>query len=248
MSGPRRVRLRNLPDQPARNLAEGAFDRSLLVEASAGTGKTSTLVARIVNLVLDEGTPLPRIAALTFTEKAAAEMKVRVREALDEAVENAHDEPRRTRAVEALRDLDAAEIATLHAFCSRLLRDRPVEAEVDPDFSAPDESLGDDLLADAFQGWLAREASLPQGALVDALRHGASLDAIKKLAAEVYGQRLLLGTASLPTDGVGELRREIAPLLARLDSILALFPLGAADPVKPAEQLRAARAELERLL
>jgi ATP-dependent helicase/nuclease subunit A len=245
------MRLGNLQDQAARDLAEKALDRSLLVEASAGTGKTSVLVARIVNIVLEQGTLLTRIAALTFTEKAAAEMKTRVRTALDQAIQNAadaRDELRLERARGALRDLDAAEITTLHSFCSRLLRDRPVEADVDPDFSSPDESIGSELLAEAFEGWVAREASLPHGPLVDALRNGASYEGIKILAEELYGQRLLLGTASLPTDSLGEIRREIPPLVDELDLLLNLFPRGAADPSDKAEKLRAARAELAGLL
>lgn len=241
------VWMKDLEDRDARDLAENVLNRSLLVEASAGTGKTFTLVSRIVNIVLDQGTPLSRIAALTFTEKAAAEMKVRVRVALDAAVMKAgdsRDDVRLARARAALSDLDAAEISTLHAFAARLLRDRPVEADVDPDFATPDASIGQDLLAEAFDEWLAAEASLPSGPLVDALRSGASLFWMRTRASELYGQRLLLGTASLPTDPIAEFHRDIEPLIAELDLLLELFPRGAADPSDKAEKLRAARAEL----
>src|SRR5881409_2806379 len=112
--------------------------RSFAVEASAGTGKTSVLIQRILHLVLEagpEGPPIPlsRIAAITFTEKAAGEMKLRLREKFEkQAAEN-------SRAREALRDLEAGAISTIHAFAVSLLKERPIEAALDPLFSALDQ-------------------------------------------------------------------------------------------------------------
>src|SRR5262249_61194528 len=101
---------------------------SLVVEASAGTGKTRTLVERILHLVLEagpEGPPLSlgRIAAITFTEKAAGEMKVRLRQQF-EIVAGAGGE-RGLRAARALAELEGAAISTFHAFAVALLKERP---------------------------------------------------------------------------------------------------------------------------
>ena len=107
------------------------LDRTLFVEAGAGSGKTRALVERVVALV-DSGVSMENIAAITFTEKAAAELRSRIRERLAQR----SGEPR---AEEALRQLDAAAVGTLHAFAHRLLSEHPVEAGLPPDVLVLDE-------------------------------------------------------------------------------------------------------------
>jgi ATP-dependent exoDNAse (exonuclease V) beta subunit len=105
--------------------AEGALQlvqsscRAFL-EASAGTGKTTQLIEQIVRCVA-AGTKLASVVAVTFTQAAAGEMKLRLREELGKAGQSS-------------ADLELAFVGTIHAFCSRLLRERPVEAGVDPRF------------------------------------------------------------------------------------------------------------------
>ena len=106
------------------------LDSTLFVEAGAGAGKTSSLVARIVNLV-DHGVPITGIAAITFTEKAAAELRTRVRQELDERGTEL--------AVAALARLDHAPIGTLHSFARRILFDFPIDAGLPPGFRVLDE-------------------------------------------------------------------------------------------------------------
>ena len=118
------------PDQADRDLVTDELDTTLFVEAGAGSGKTTALVGRVVNLVLS-GVPISEIAAITFTEKAAAELRHRIRERLLAASA--------TRAEAALADLDAAPIGTLHAFARRLLGEFPIEAELPPRFEVLDE-------------------------------------------------------------------------------------------------------------
>jgi ATP-dependent helicase/nuclease subunit A len=118
------------PDEAARERIRTDLATTLFVEAGAGAGKTSSLVARIVNLVRS-GVPITAIAAITFTEKAAAELRSRTRAALD-----ADGGPE---ALAALDRLDHAPIGTLHSFARRILFDFPIEAGLPPGFAVLDE-------------------------------------------------------------------------------------------------------------
>ncbi len=118
------------PDEAARVRIRDDLDATLFVEAGAGAGKTSSLVDRIVNLV-DDGVDITGVAAITFTEKAAAELRTRVRGALA---------ARATEPAAAASDrLDHAPIGTLHAFARRVLFDFPIEAGLPPGFTVLDE-------------------------------------------------------------------------------------------------------------
>ena len=128
------------------------------VEASAGTGKTHTLVTEIA-AAIESGVPIDRIAAVTFTHAAAGSMKVRVRQELE----------RRKNQGEALRSLDRAFIGTIHSFCAHLLRQRPVEACVDPDFGELDEPNARTLFDGVFREWLAAKLNNPGPVLRRAL-------------------------------------------------------------------------------
>ena len=128
-----------LPDGAARDTIATAVDRTLFVEAGAGSGKTSELVARVLALVA-AGEALDAIAAITFTEKAAAELRDRIRVALQHAASD-DDRPalERGRCRRALDAVDGAAIGTLHAFAQRLLREHPVEAGLPPAIEVMDE-------------------------------------------------------------------------------------------------------------
>jgi ATP-dependent helicase/nuclease subunit A len=128
-----------LPDRAARARIREAIDRNLLVEAAAGTGKTTSLVDRMVALVR-AGTPVQRICAVTFTIKAAAQLDQKFQNALESAAREESDTELSGRLATALAHLDACFIGTIHAFCSRLLRERPVEAGLDPGFEELDEA------------------------------------------------------------------------------------------------------------
>src|SRR6478609_5875367 len=118
-------------DLATRNAIVGALDETLFVEAGAGSGKTKALVDRIVALVVERDVPMREIAAVTFTEKAAAELRDRIRRAL-ESVARAEDPVAAPRATLALEELDAAAVSTLHAFAQRILAEHPVEAGLPP--------------------------------------------------------------------------------------------------------------------
>ncbi len=122
------------PDQAERQRIATDLHSTLFVEAGAGSGKTTALVDRVLALVR-AGITLEHVAAITFTEKAAAELRQRLRERLEHALAADHDE----RYVLALQQLDGAAISTLHAFAQRVLFEHPIEAGLPPGVEVLDE-------------------------------------------------------------------------------------------------------------
>jgi ATP-dependent helicase/nuclease subunit A len=127
------------PDQKARDRIAGELDRTLFVEAGAGSGKTSELVTRVVALVTTGEARLEEIAAITFTEKAAAELRDRIREALEQEAVCDGTADVRARCRSALDELDGAAIGTLHSFAQRILSEHPIEAGLPPRVEVLDE-------------------------------------------------------------------------------------------------------------
>ncbi|PWU22464.1 MAG: ATP-dependent deoxyribonuclease subunit A, partial [Candidatus Rokuibacteriota bacterium] len=147
-----------LVDQDARERIRGSLDETMLVEAAAGTGKTSELVARLI-AVLGEGRGTAQtIAAVTFTEKAAGELKLRLRAELEKARQAAGPGSRRRANLdEAVAHLEEARVSTIHGFCNDLLHERPVEALVDPRFRVLTEPEAEVLHRRAFDRWIEEQ-------------------------------------------------------------------------------------------
>ena len=124
-----------LPDAEAREQIRSDTDSTLFVEAGAGSGKTHALVDRVTTLVLRDGVPLSTIAAVTFTEKAGAELRDRLRVEFEKARKG----PARALADVALDDLDSASIGTLHSFAQQILLAHPIEAGLPPLIDVLDE-------------------------------------------------------------------------------------------------------------
>ncbi|MGH2863590.1 MAG: UvrD-helicase domain-containing protein, partial [Solirubrobacteraceae bacterium] len=124
----------------------------LLLDAGAGSGKTSVLVERFVRAVQEDGIGVGQILTITFTEKAAAELRERIRKRLREAGEDV-----------AARATDGAWISTIHAFCARLLRAHALAAGLDPEFSVLDERETAPLRSAAFDSALGVAAHTPEG-------------------------------------------------------------------------------------
>jgi ATP-dependent helicase/nuclease subunit A len=173
-----------IPDRDAREAAETTFDRNVVVVAGAGTGKTTLLVNRLVHLLLKEPRPIAitQIVALTFTNKAATEMKVRLRERLgllaNARADTAHVQDGgavsvgdlrarygltraeiAARANDGLRDMEKAQIGTLHSFAAHLLRLYPLESAVDPDFREDDGVRFEEHFTRCWDIWIDRELS-----------------------------------------------------------------------------------------
>ena len=153
----------DLADSEARRRILTEFGTNFFVEAAAGTGKTTALVGRIVGFVRTGAGTLDRTVAVTFTEKAAGEMKLRLRIEIEKARTEAA--PReRDRLDRALEELELARIGTIHAFCGDLLGERPVEAGIDPLFKVAPEDDAEALADEAFDRWFQRIlADPPEG-------------------------------------------------------------------------------------
>jgi ATP-dependent exoDNAse (exonuclease V) beta subunit len=143
-------------DEAARERIRNSLGESLIVEASAGTGKTSELIRRIV-AVLAAGTPVQKIVAVTFTHKAAGELKIRLREGLDKARAECAGAVERVHLEDALERLEEAAIGTIHGFCAQILRERPVEARIDPAFEELTEPEAARVYGRAFDLWFQRK-------------------------------------------------------------------------------------------
>ncbi len=142
-------------DQRVRERIRRDLDTTLIVEAAAGTGKTTELVNRIIAVIAAGRARLKAIVAVTFTEKAAGELKLRLREEIERA---RHDDKsfnaaERDNLLGALRELEEARIGTIHSFCADLLRERPVEARVDPAFEVAPEDVATAAFESAFERW-----------------------------------------------------------------------------------------------
>jgi len=116
----------------------------VFVSAGAGTGKTMVLVERFVRAVCDGGLDIDSILVITYTERAAGELRARIRARLVEV-----GRP------ELARELDSAWISTIHGFCHRLLKTYPFAAGVDPRFRVLDDSQGRVVRSEAFAAALA---------------------------------------------------------------------------------------------
>ncbi len=134
---------RILADQSARDLALTAFDTNIFIDAGAGTGKTRTLVDRIVNQISKQGEfSITNLAAITFTEKAGAELRTRFRQSLVEASGQASSDLERQRIGDAVNLLDTAPIGTIHSFCKRILSDNSIQADLPVGFQIASEAAG----------------------------------------------------------------------------------------------------------
>lgn len=217
----------NLADAQERLRAATTFDRNVVVTAGAGTGKTTLLVDRLVHLIMREPEPLEitHIVALTFTNKAANEMKSRLRERLhsyldtrldqeptDPWTRKAQEEIRSLlsgyhltkdkvdhRAREALRQFERGEIGTLHSFAATLLRLYPMEAGIDPQFTEDDGARFERHFEESWTSWLDHELSA-QGA-----RHPEWKEALKKSnLMELRALALTLCSETVPLERLAE--------------------------------------------
>lgn len=238
-----------VPDAAVRLKAETTFDRNVVVVAGAGTGKTTLLVNRLVNLLMKEPEPvaMTRLVALTFTNKAATEMKVRLRERLI-ALSRAgtvgpfeHATARQVaalreryglsttavaaRADAALRDLEKAQIGTLHSFAAHLLRLHPLESGVDPAFQEDDGLRFDEHFTARWDLWLDQELG----------QEGPN---------HAVWRRVL---AHMELDQVRELARSLCSELVDLDALRSQIRGGQLDPALR-DWLAAAGDRAERLL
>ena len=160
-----------MADAADRDVIKNDLDSTLIVEAAAGTGKTTELVNRIVRVIETGRAEVDEIVSVTFTEKAAGELKLRLREELEGSrTKAAAGSIERERLDNALRRLEEAQISTIHGFCADLLRERPVEARVDPLFAVLTEAQARRLYDAAFHSWFQEQLSNPSEGVQRSLR------------------------------------------------------------------------------
>ena len=181
----------NLIDRREREEIRNNLDESFLVEAAAGTGKTTVLVDRLVALLQSGRTSVDRVVAVTFTRKAAGELKLRLRQGLERARQNTSETAIRENIEAAIASLEEARVGTIHSFCAEILRERPVEAGVDPDFRELSEDEAPRLFKQVFKTWIERKLNEMPEALSRALaristRGGDRIAPLERLRTEAW--------------------------------------------------------------
>jgi ATP-dependent helicase/nuclease subunit A len=166
---------------PRQGEAITLHDKSMVVTAGAGTGKTYVLVQKYIDLLRTRGVTVPQILALTFTDKAAAEMKERIRTAII-----SEDGPQWEKAAE---DFMIAPVQTFHSFCAQVLREFPIEAGLEPGFAVLDEQQTSRIHSTAYEELIhTRQA----GPVNEALVHVLSITdqyTLKTILSALYGKR-----------------------------------------------------------
>lgn len=208
--------LLELTDQTDRTLIEQELEANIFVEAGAGSGKTHELVERICAMV-DAGVELKSVAAITFTEKAAGELRERVRRRLTDA--SSTDVRQR-----ALDQLDTAPIGTIHSFAARIISEHPIEAGVPPLITVVDELRSQIAFTRRWED--TRQKLFADASLDDALRIvlavGVSLDHLQNVAADLDANWDRLEShpprrRHIPAVDLGPLLRQTSDVLAHAD-------------------------------
>ena len=186
-------------DQPARQAIVECLDVNMVVEAGAGTGKTTSLIGRVLALVTTGRADMGQIAAITFTDAAAAELRERIRESLEDAADSpsrTHEE--RSRCEAAVRDLDRASVQTLHSFAGSILNERPLEAGLPPGFQPRDEIQAHIAFDEQWSEWLDSTLDDPQAqeALRPMLEMGLQLGQMRQIASAFHKNYDLIEGAS----------------------------------------------------
>jgi ATP-dependent helicase/nuclease subunit A len=183
----------------------------LLLSAAAGSGKTSVLVERFVAAVREDGIAPARILAITFTERAAGELRARVRARLLQLDDR-----------EAARDTEAAFVGTFHGFCARLLRSHALAAGLDPEFAILEEGLAGRLRGRAFELALREFLAGARGERVDLLA-AYGVDRVRAIVEQIHGELRSRGQRlpRLPTPRSDD--AEAARACALLDRLLRGF-------------------------
>lgn len=194
-----------LADDEARRTAIAIHDRSFLVEAGAGSGKTAVMAGRIA-VMLAEGVPPKSIAAVTFTELAASELLIRVREFVGDlatgripaelrvALPDGLFDDHRRHLSSAIATIDEITCSTIHGFCQRLIKPYPVEADIDPGATVMDRNQADLAFVEIVETWLREELAGDAGGLLAEMvlqDPGETVGLIHKILGHLRSRRVL---------------------------------------------------------
>lgn len=179
---------------PEQALAINTIKSNVSLLAGAGSGKTYVLMKRFVQILRSDLSVNPtNIVAITFTRKAADEIKGRVRQAVGECVEQAQTDLERLRWQEHLQKVESAPISTIHSLCSRILRDNPVETQLDPEFTILEDFEAQDFFKETLQQYLRKN-----------IKENAAL----RRLVQTYGVNSFVNQVTALGDKLSELVRE----------------------------------------
>ena len=204
-------------DQAARDRIQHSLGETMFVEAGAGTGKTTSMVGRVVNLIGAGVTTVDKVAAITFTNAAASELRERIREELEKAASDqlearhqhkdgqdghqleaghveAADPVWRQLCAQGVEDIDRATFTTLHSFAGAILRERPLEAGLPPSFETMDAVASDLDFDEKWNEWLdwALDDAANVSTLPVALSLGLSPNHLRQIALKFHSNYDLL--------------------------------------------------------
>lgn len=234
-------------DQELRFAAATDLAACFFLEAGAGTGKTRILVDRVVEIIRRGRAEIQEVVVITFTEKAAGELRARVRDRLHERLEAAA-EPERARYRAALRGLVSAHIETIHAFASSLLREFPLEAGVNPGFQQLDEVTSRVDFRDQWDDWIWNLEGTHLAAVERCVRLGMALDTVHEVAEILDRHReLRLSGSAARQPAAGRVLRELQALRAEGDELAAACRRDADACLRSFRELRRQLAEVEQL-
>lgn len=228
-----------LKDDGARRDATSLHDRSILVEAGAGSGKTAVMAGRIAAM-LAEGVAPRSIAAVTFTELAASELLSRVREfvadlsactiptELRAALPDGLSQTHRDNLAAASAEIDEITCSTIHGFCQRLIKPYPAEADMDPGAGVMDRNQADLTFLEIVDGWLRERLSGGQdGILAELVLHspGETVALIHKIAENMRRRPTLTAPPVSPLGGhLTAFRQATADFANFMDGMAAAEP------------------------
>ena len=175
------ARVVSLDLTPEQRAAVEERDTGLFVHANAGSGKTRVLVERFVRAVVDDGVAVDRVLAITFTEKAAAELRARIRRRFLDLGER-----------ERAREAEGAWVSTIHGFCSRLLRRHALLAGIDPEYDVLDETRAARIAIDSFDRALEEFLDPDEPERLD-LAAAHTPDRLRRMVTTVHAKRRSAG-------------------------------------------------------
>ena len=211
-----------LPEQAA---AAYEIDKHISVTAGPGSGKTTVLVERYIHILREHSLSIDQIVAITFTNRAANEMRERLRAEINLMLRISSDEERR-RWLNYKRTLDGAVITTIHGFCARMLREFPVEARIDPQFLLLDEhraAMMLELIVEEVLSEFISNGHVEISRLTLGVGRSRLAAALTQLYRDARGQGLSLEELALATARVHATEEDHARALEELDRMMAEF-------------------------
>jgi ATP-dependent helicase/nuclease subunit A len=210
---------------PAQAAAAYEISKHISVTAGPGSGKTTVLVERYLHILRERKPQIDEIVAITFTNRAANEMRARLRDDLNHILAEASP-TERPRWLNYKRTLDGAVITTIHGFCARLLREFPVEAGVDPQFLLLDEHRASMLLESIVEEVLSKfisDGHLEVSRLTLGVGRAKLADSLAQVYREVRGQGLPLEELATATANSHKNEAHHAETLNQLDEAMENF-------------------------